>query len=208
MSTINPTYRRWEPPVNTRLPDIHGWLEDMHSAREFATRLSLELSTESPDPVLLDVFSTSALIRYSRCFTSGIRTRLSIDELSTASLADRLIHEKIRDIRDRHIAHPINEQEVHATYLILDGSQGATTGAIGLSSFSNVDLHLQPLEIDAMLGLCDKWVLWLKEQLAQENIRLMPFALKLSRDQLLSLPTDEPRPNSDIRAKRRQVQPI
>ena len=205
MATENPVYLRWNPPVETRLPDIHGWLQDIHSAQEFASRLSHELSTENPDPVLLDALSTAALVRYSRCFTTGKRARLSIVELSTASPTDIDLHERLRGIRDWHIAHPVNEQEVHALYVIVDGSPEATTGAIGFSSFSSVSLHLQPSEVSTMLELCQKWIHWLNEQLIKEEIPLRPLVSRLSRAELLSLSQDEPQPNSNILARRQQA---
>ena len=205
MVTENPIYRRWNPLVETRVPDIHGWLQDIRSAHELASRLSHEFSAESPDQALLDALSTAAIVRYCRCFTSGIRARLSIEELSTASPTDIDLHEKIRGTRDWHIAHPINEQEVHAFYVILDGSPGATTGAIGFSSFSSVKSPLQPFEVSAMLELCEKWIGWLNTRLIQEQTPLIPIANRFSRAELLSLPQDEPQPNSNIRAKRRQT---
>ncbi len=135
METENPIYRRWNPPVETRLPDIHGWLEDIHSAHELASRLSQEVSAENPDPVLLDALSTAALVRYSRCFTTGIRARLSIEELSTASPTDIDLHERIRGIRDWHIAHPVNEQEVHALYVFLMVHQKPQREPLGFLHF-------------------------------------------------------------------------
>ena len=204
MAIENPVYRKWNPPVKTQLPDIHGWLQDIHSAHDFASRLAHELSLENPDPVLLDALSTSALVRYSRCFTTGIRARLSIDELTAASHTDIELHERLRGTRDWHIAHPVNEQEVHALYVILDGSPWATTGAIGFSSFSSVNLHLQPFEVSAMLALCEKWIGCLNVLLIQEQTPLIPLANRLSRAELLALSKDEPQPNSDIHARRRQ----
>lgn len=206
MATENPIYRRWTPPFETRVPDIHGCLQDIQSSQELATRLLAELNAENPDPVLLDALSTATLVRYSRCFTSGIRVRLSIEELPTATPADVELHERLRGIRDWHIAHPINKQEVHALYVILDGSPTAMTGAIGFSSFSSVESPLEPSQASAMLELCVKWTDWLKIQLVHAQEPLIPYANRLSRAELLALPQDEPRPNSNIRAKRTQVQ--
>ncbi|WIV98461.1 hypothetical protein [Kinneretia aquatilis] len=165
-----------------------------------------ELDSETSDPVLLDALSTAALVRYSRCFTSGIRARLSIEELPTATAEDIELHERLRGIRDWHIAHPINKQEVHALYVILDGSPEAKTGAIGFSSFSSVQLPLEKFQVDAMLALCEKWVSWLNTQLIRAQEPLIPVANGLSREELLALPQDEPQPNSNIKARRTQVQ--
>lgn len=205
MKTGNPIYRKWDLPVDSRLPDLHGWMEDIRCAHDFASRLRHELAKDTPDLVLLDALATAALVRYCRCFTTGIRVRLSIKDLPGASAEDMEFHERLRGIRDWHIAHPVNEQEVHAVYVILDGSPGATTGAIGLSSYSSAEGALQAFEVSVMLELCEKWIRWLETELIQEELSLRPRVASLSRAELLALPTDEPRPNSDVRAKRRRV---
>jgi len=206
MEPMTPIYRRWNPPNETRLPDIHGWAQDIQSARELANRLSQEFSAENPDLVLLDALSTAAVVRYSRCFTTGIRARLSIEELTAASPAEIDLHQRVCDVRNWHVAHAVNEQEVHALYVILDGSPEATTGAIGFSSFSSVDSPLQPFEASALSELCERWIGWLSTQLIQEQAPLIALANRFSRAELLSLPQDEPQPNPNIRAKRRQIQ--
>jgi len=199
------TYRKWTPPVSSRIPDIHGWLQDIHSSQELAERLIQEAEAENPDPVLLDALSTATIVRYCRCFTTGIRERLCITQLPSATDADTELHERLRGIRDWHIAHPVNQQEVHALYVIVDESPGATTGALGFSSLSSAQLPLLPFEAKGMLELCNKWIAWLNEQLIQENTRLMPHAVQLSREELLSLPQDEPQSNTDIHARRTQT---
>jgi hypothetical protein len=205
MAPENPIYSRWTPPVETHLPDIHGWLDDIHSAQDFARRLSHELDAENPDLLLVDALTTAALVRYSRCFTTGIRIPLSIDALSTALPTDIELHGRLRGIRDWYIAHPVNKQEVHTLYVIFDGSPGATTGVIGFSSRTSAQGALQQAEADAMSELCEKWINYLKSQMTQEEMRLVEHANRLSRTELLSLPQDEPQPNSNIKAKRRQV---
>lgn len=200
------TYRRWSPPGPTRIPDIHGWLQDISSTREMARCLLQELTRLEAEPILVDALSTAALIRYSRCFTTGIRERLDISQLPSATDADREFHKRVRGIRDWHIAHPVNQQEAHALYVIIDEAPGATTGALGFSSQSSVDAALLPNEVEALLELCTKWMEWLNGELVAENLRLMPLANLLTRQQLLSLPQDEPQSNPNIRAKRRQKQ--
>jgi hypothetical protein len=51
------TYRKWVPPVSTAIPDIHGWLADMSSAREFAERLIQEAESEDAEGVLIRALS-------------------------------------------------------------------------------------------------------------------------------------------------------
>jgi hypothetical protein len=200
------TYRKWMPPVSSRFQDVHGWIQDIHSSQQMAERLIQESEADNPDPNLLDALSTAAIIRYTRCFATGMRERLSIEELPSATDADIELHKRLRGIRDWHVAHPVNQQEVHAIYIIVDESPGATSGAVGISSFSSTQLPLRPFQARAMVDLCNKWTVWLEQQLLQENVRLMPHALALSRDYLLSLPQDEPQPNDNIHARRKQIE--
>lgn len=196
------TYRKWAPPISTPIPAIHGWLDDISCSREFAERLMQEGESDRPETVLLDALSAAAIVRYCRCFTTGRRERLRIEQLPVATAAEIGLHERICDIRNWHIAHPVNQQEAHALYVIIDESPGATTGALGFSSCATAQIPLVPCEAREMVDLCSKWIAWLEEQLAQENTRLMPLAILLSREELLSFPQDAPQYNEEIRAKR------
>ena len=191
--------------MHTRLPDIHGWLEDMHSARELVQRLIQNLEQSETDRVVGEALSCAALVRYSRCFTTGSRERLTIAQLASATETDINIHERLRGVRDWHLAHPVNEQEVHAFHVILDGESNATTGAIGFSSLSSAEPTLRMEEAHAVVQLCEKWIAWLTQIFVDEQALLLPLANELSRDQLLLLPQDEPEPNQNIRARRRQT---
>ena len=135
------SYRLWAPPIHTGISDVHGWLQDMTSAHEFITRLIKTYREPSPDPELLDAYCIAALIRYSRCFSKGGRERLDFSSLPASSETEKQAHEHLIGTRDWHVAHPVNKQEVYAVHIILDESPGATTGAIGLSSFSSAYLE-------------------------------------------------------------------
>jgi len=161
-----------------------------------------EAEVEEPDALLVDALSVSAIVRYCRCFTTGRRARLRIDQLPSATGADVNFHARLRGTRDWHISHPVNQQEAHALYLIIDESPGATTGAVGISSRATSQISLAPFEAREMVDLCGKWIAWLKDRLAEENMRLMPLVATLSRDELLALPQDEPQCNEDIHARR------
>ena len=198
------TYRKWTPPASTSIVDVHGWLNDISSAREFAERLIEESEKKGPDTLLLDALSTAAIVRYCRCFTTGIRERLPIGQLPSATEAEIELHKRLCGIRDRHISHAVNQQEAYALYVIIDESREATTGALGLSSQSTAQIPLLPFDAAEMVDLCSKWIVRLKEQLAQENACLMPLVTQLSREELLSLPQDKPQSNDDIHVKRKR----
>ena len=197
-------YKRWIPPVTHRITDIHGWLEDMHAAKAFALKLQALCESDESDPEIIDALSTAALIRYSRCFTSGSRERLRIEQLGAATPSDVDAHNRLRGTRDWHLAHPVNLQEVHALYLIVDPTPEATSRALGISSLSVASLALLPPDIDAAKQLFEKWITWLTAELVKENQRVLPLASQLTRAEILALPSDEPEPVQNIHARRRQ----
>lgn len=198
------TYRKWTPPASTSIPDVHGWLDDISCSREFAERLIHEGEKESPDTLVLDALSTAAIVRYCRCFTTGVRERLRIEQLPSATDAETELHNRLCGMRDRHICHAVNEQEAHGLYVIVDESREATTGALGFSSQATAQIPLLPLDAAEMVDLCRRWIVWLKERLVQENTRLMPLVTQLSREELLTLPQDHPTSNDDIQVKRKR----
>lgn len=199
------SYRLWEPPIPHKLDEVTGQIVDMTSAHSFLRRLR-ELTQElTKDGDLLEAYSIAALVRYSRCFTSGSRPKLHIEDLAAATSDEINVHHHIRGARDWHIAHPVNLQEVHAVHLIVATSEASAPMVLGASSFSSAALPLDSEQIALALSLTEKWILLLQNRLATEQLRLMPHARALSPQQLLALPEKDPEPNRDVRARRRQA---
>lgn len=198
-------YRRWTPPEASSVADIHGWLQDINTARALFARLCFELEAASPDDILIDALSAAAVVRYSRCFTSGLRARLKPSEmLATSDAADLELHDRIRGVRDWHVAHPVNVQEAHTLMVIMEAEPYRFPGAIGFSSRATADLPLDPSEMDAAVRLCDRWIRFLEQRLVDAQEALIPLANRLSREELLALPQDELQTSQNIRARRQQ----
>jgi len=184
------------------MPDLHGWIADFECARDFAHRLIEEGERDNADPLLVDALTTAAIVRYCRCFTTGIRQRLHMDRLLSATAVEFEAHERIQKIRDWHIAHAVNRQEAHGLYVIVDDSLGATSGVIGISSQGTSQIPLLPADAQELGRLCSRWIAQLKSELAQEHLRLSPMATQLSREEALRLPEGEPESSEDIHSKR------
>ena len=205
MKAPETTYRLWKPPVVHCLADLTGYLVDLTGAQSFLERLAAMSPGPEEDITVADALSIAAIVRYCRCFTSGNRQKLKIGELHEASSEELALHERMRGIRDWHIAHPINLQEVHALHLIVDNSPDATQLIHGLSSYSAAPLLLTAQETTLALSLIGKWVNMLKSKLVEEKLRLKPFADKMTREQVLALPADDPAPKANIKVKRPQA---
>ena len=200
----NLEYRQWKPPVDTALPDLHGCFDDLLSAKDFAERLVTELNAHAPDPVLIDALATAVLIRYCRCFTTGVRSRLTPEDCPLLSEDDKRLHDRLRAIRNWHVAHPVNLQEVQVLYVGFDPDPNATTGVLGIQATSTTHLPINSHESEAVAKLCETWLEWLRQRVSEEQLRIRPHAESLTRQELLSLPSSTAEPNPDLSARRRQ----
>jgi hypothetical protein len=203
-STTDREYRQWVPPVETTLSDLHGCFDDLFAAREFAGRLAAEFDKEAPDSMLLDALATALFVWYCRSFTTGARTRLRLEDHPLLTSEERVLHARLREIRDWHIAHPVNLQEIQALYVAFDPDPTATTGVVGISATSSTDLGITSYEAEATVVLCQQWLDWLLPLINQEYTRLRPLADKLTRPELFALPSSEVEPSLLLRARRPQ----
>jgi hypothetical protein len=198
-------YRRWAHVEASSAAQLHGWLEDIDAASDLLLRLQIEVDRDPADGTLLDGLASAAVVRYARCFASGLRGTLDADELlGAAGGADAAIHERLLGIRNWHVAHAINKQEAHTLVVIIDPRPGAPNLVAGFSSRSARELPLELADIAAAIALCERWRAFLVDCIVRENKRLLPFAAALTRTELLGLPDDEVEPSSNIRAKRQQ----
>ena len=205
MKVPQTTYRLWKPPVTHCLADLMGYLDDLTDAQTFLERLVAMSPAPEEDITAVEAFSIAAVIRYCRCFSSGNRQRLKISNLAAASSEEIALHERLRGVRDWHIAHAINLQEVHAVHLIVDDSSNATQLIHGISSYSAAPLLLSAQETILALSLIGKWVTMLRSKLMEEQLRLKPFADAMTSGQVLALPVDDPAPKANIKLKRPQA---
>ena len=162
------------------------------------------MSPSSIDLTVAEALSIAAVMRYCRCFTTGIRQPLAIESLTTASTDEVAIHERIQAVRNWHVAHPINLQEVHALHLIVNDDLTASELVLGMSSYQATRRPLKGEELSAALSLCSKWIDLLETKNVEEQLRLRPYVEQLSREQVLALPVVEPQPSDNVRARRTQ----
>jgi hypothetical protein len=186
------------------LYEVTGQIIDITSARSFFSRLAELSAGHAVDGTLMEAYSIAAVVRYCRCFTSGSRSKLNTEDLTAATPQEIQLHGYLRGVRDWHIAHPVNQQEVHAVHLIVATSASGTLEVLGASSFSSAALPVDSEQIELALSLTEKWISLLTERLVQEQLRLSPFAQALSPEQVQALPEGEPEPSRDVQTRRKQ----
>src|SRR5687768_11192681 len=80
-------------------------LEQVHDCCQFLLNQPQDLHL-----MLAKAVTDSALIRYRRCFNSGVRVKLS-DLVETLSTSERELHQLVLDQANNHVAHSANDYE-------------------------------------------------------------------------------------------------
>jgi len=162
------------------LGELYGVEQDLEAVRTYCERLLREFDDfASADWTLLSALSEAAVIRYARCFTSGGRVNLDPAILGPKA---REAHNWLWDLRNKHIAHSVNEFEhwsviVHVVEppdppMVQHVSMG--TGRVG---------GLPPDMVESLLALCD---------IVLEHLKLRIERLRVSVEEaVLSRPMDE-----------------
>jgi hypothetical protein len=133
----------------------------------------------------------SAVVRYGRCFNRGKRTRL---DKVVKQLADEHVrmHEFVMSLRDKHIAHSVNEFEMAGSQIyvaVLENGE-LVRGGLGIGGSSTLGLSMDDVESFEALArmVSDRVKDWAKrlDVVVAEEIGAM------TDDQILALPEGFP----------------
>lgn len=196
------TYGRWSPPVHSDLADLEGAWNDLFSAREFFSRLEAAFEHRPHDYTSLDILVTAALARYARSFTTGVRKRLNASSIETLDVAEKMLHERLLAIRDKHVAHPVNAFESHAVYVGFCPEDLLNARATVVSTGTRTSIGLTMKEATASRALCETWLEHVRKLMQAEESRLLEHAQQLTARQLLALPRGPIRPHHDPERRR------
>jgi hypothetical protein len=105
-----------------RLADAAAVYQDLGFAIDALNRREQLLANGEPDPIGQQVYWTSALISYARCFATGKRLGLSesiFDGIQGKDAPAISVHRLYIDLRNKHIAHSVNAFEQALVGLVL-----------------------------------------------------------------------------------------
>lgn len=99
-------------PEAQRFADLTGIKYDLSTALEIASKLLAKQSDTQKDYALLDALTAALVVRYCRPFVTGVRSPLGKNETEAALDNQQVeMHEWMRKMRDKHIAHSVNTFE-------------------------------------------------------------------------------------------------
>ncbi len=192
---------RWNDPECAQLARLEAVYNGMLDALRFARRF--QDSKLASDYELLDALATSALIRYRRCFSSGAGVPPNaIDDVLGITQLEKEVHRHLLDVRDKHVAHAVNQMETHDVYLWVVPDDAGRRRVTGVSCGSNTGVAISKELAVEMEKLCMKWLDHINELIRLESSRLLPLAQQLSSTELASLPRGPRQANPNPRRGR------
>ena len=137
--------------------------------------------------LVLEAMQDSAFIHYGRCFSGGIRTaflipQVWIDELS-ADL--RHAHRDFIDLRDKHIAHSVNDWEINTPVarVRIDRETG-TVDVHAITVNKSRVVMLASDSLDKLWRLAKALADRVEEEMKLEQVRLLEYAKKIPVEEL------------------------
>ena len=177
-----------------RLADLASIEVDLKTVEEICDR-SLAETQKSLDlgaTVLLDALCTAAIVRYGRCFTSGVRERLPDNLIGQLPQTDQDAHHFFKDLRDKWVAHSVNAfEDTHVVAYLTPEELGPKS----VSSISALPDRVLCLSVNDMLRL-KKLAAAVRETVAKlmedENQNVLIYARSLPPQQFYTQ-VDPPR---------------
>jgi len=206
------SYVNLELPEAGRYFDLTGIAFDLGQSKDYCEKyVHLMARIASPEPVperdFLECISTLAIVKYGRCFKGGVR-RKTEKELSQNIPKDKIeFHQHVLDVRDKHIAHSVNEFERCRVRVWLNPEEKGR-------KVNNVNIELHGLiapgpEFFARLSqLIDMHLAWIKAEKKQESAKLKELVEeRFSLEELYSLRPEAPPPLEMHRAGKKRKWP-
>jgi hypothetical protein len=158
-------------PEAKRLADLVGVAIDLEACRDYCDKYlqaRANLTRPTNETRHLECFSVYVFVKYGRCFKGGVRRGVEKELETTLSGEDLVLHQLIIDIRDKYIAHSVNELESHKVRVWLNPQElGKKINNV------NVESHYlagpETALFERLKCLVDKLVSWLEVEKRREE---------------------------------------
>jgi hypothetical protein len=180
------TFVEIDLPEATDLADLTGIEVDLETARNFAQALKKVLESEKPDWSLVDPLSIAILIRYSRPFVTGVRSRLGEEALQRLSGPQREKHIRLRAFRDKHIAHSVNAFEDNQPIARYWLERVKEEGITSVECQHERIVGLSADDVEAVIELTTEMLSYVGIRLQEEKAKVLEIVRKMPLETVLS----------------------
>jgi hypothetical protein len=125
---------RWTTEEAKKLADLISVFDDLDFVVGSCERLRSLDGDASADQIVVRALWNAALVAYARCWATGVRTGISTDVFEELEGDPYGLHEYLKNLRDKHIAHSVNPFEDVAIGLALSPEDQADRTVIGVAS--------------------------------------------------------------------------
>lgn len=162
-------------PEAKRLADLYGIENDLRACREYCEKyLQVFAGIHQPTEETrhLECFSVYIFVKYGRCFKGGIRSATEKQILGNLISDDLDLHQLVIDVRDKYIAHSVNDFESHKVRVWLNPEErGRKINNV------NIESHYlagpEPQLFERLKTLINKVLSWIDEEKTKEENRLI-----------------------------------
>lgn len=175
-------------PEAQRLADLYGFSRDLTECRTYSEKY-LKAYAQSADT---ECYLTYIFIKYGRCFKTGVRQPFIGSLPIDLSNEETETHRLIIDLRDKHIAHSVNNLEQHTVRVWLNPPElGRRINNVNIGSEYLVGVGAGLIQ--NLIKLLDKFLEWAEDEKKNEEARLQRLVeSKYSLDELYTLGKLEP----------------
>jgi hypothetical protein len=173
-------------PEAKRLADLHGIATDLQRAQEFARLFLSQFNTEPANWQLVEPLSIAIAVAYARAFSGGVRHHLTQGDLIVLTDAQRASHQFLRDYRDKHIAHSVNEFEENTARANYCQERVATEGITSIGYSGSRLVSLSGREIQAVIEIAAALEIHVRSQIRAEEERLLPIVRAMPLEVVLA----------------------
>jgi hypothetical protein len=161
-------------PNAKRLADLNGIAIDLRTCRDYCERylrVFANILQPNEESKHLECISVYVFVKYGRCFKGGVRSKTAEGIMANQSPDDRKLHQLVLDIRDKYIAHSVNDLETHKVRVWLNPEEEGRR-------IDNVNVESQylagpePQLFERLKELIDKHLSWIDREQRKEEEEL------------------------------------
>jgi hypothetical protein len=167
------------------LADLNGIQMDLQATIDLCNRLLDIYRMENIDSELPEALSIAILVKYSRPFAKGVRKRLSINDVPGLTKDELGRHKILIALRNKHIAHSINELEENKVKAYYNNEKIYTEGITSISVGHARLISLSGYDAEAIIGLSKKIIDYVNVEMKAEKAKILELVRNQPIDEVL-----------------------
>lgn len=177
---------RFPVPEAKRMASLISIEQDLSGVVEYCDLMDKKLAIKDWNSIEWEAFSAAAVVRYARCFTSGVREPLNEQLLDAADDDLRQAHNYFIALRSKHVAHSVNPFEENDVTVQIATHYKSSTEIQSINSHHGRLLGLGFGE-PALLKRLAQWLLkQVQQRMNDEKPKLLALAQAMALEQLKS----------------------